>query len=53
MEASLVKTTIDLSAEASYQRTARKDNLLRWEVVVPPGTIGDKTMYLDYEFRLE
>ena len=29
------------------------DNLLRWDVEVPRGTIGDKTMYLNYELRLE
>ena len=36
-----------------YQRTARMDNLLRWDVEVPRGTIGDKTMDLTYQFRLE
>ena len=29
------------------------DNLLRWDIEVPQGTVGDKTMYLNYEFRLE
>ena len=29
------------------------DNLLRWDVDVPRGTIGEKTLYLTYEFRLE
>jgi len=49
----LVKTSRELSTDALYQRTARMDNLLRWDVDVPQGTIGDKTMYLNYEFRLE
>jgi Domain of unknown function (DUF4139)/N-terminal domain of unknown function (DUF4140) len=49
----LVKTSNELSTDALYQRTARHDNLLRWDVEVPQGTIGDKTMYLTYEFRLE
>ena len=49
----LVKTSAELSADALYQRTARMDNLLRWDVEVPRGTVGDKTMYLSYEFRLE
>jgi Domain of unknown function (DUF4139)/N-terminal domain of unknown function (DUF4140) len=49
----LIKSSVDLSTEALYQRTARMDNLLRWDIDVPPGTIGDKTMYLNYEFRLE
>jgi hypothetical protein len=34
-------------------RSGRTDNLLLWDIQVPPGTIGDKTMYLNYEFRLE
>ncbi len=49
----LVKTSVELSTDASYQRTGRADNLLLWDVQVPPGTIGEKTMYLNYEFRLE
>ncbi len=49
----LVKTSSELSTDALYLRTARADNLLRWDVEVPQGTIGDKTMYLTYEFRLE
>lgn len=51
--ASLAKTTVELSNDASYQRTARNDNLLRWDLEVPAGTVGEKTMYLSYEFRLE
>ena len=49
----LVQTSTDLSTDALYQRTARADNLLRWDLEVPAGAIGDKTMYLNYEFRLE
>jgi hypothetical protein len=49
----LVKTSAELSADALYRRTARMDNLLRWDLDVPQGTVGDKTLYLDYEFRLE
>jgi Domain of unknown function (DUF4139)/N-terminal domain of unknown function (DUF4140) len=49
----LVKTSVELSKDASYLRTARMDNLLRWDLDIPPGTIGDKTMYLNYEFRME
>jgi hypothetical protein len=49
----LVKMSAELSTEGLYQRTARMDNLLRWDLDVPPGTVGDKTMYLNYEFRLE
>jgi Domain of unknown function (DUF4139)/N-terminal domain of unknown function (DUF4140) len=49
----LVKTSTDLSADPMYLRTAKIDNLLRWDLEVPQGTVGDKTMYLYYEFRLE
>jgi uncharacterized protein (TIGR02231 family) len=49
----LVKTSAELSTDALYERTARMDNLLRWDLEVPRGTVGDKTMYLNYEFRLE
>ncbi len=49
----LVNTSRELSNEASYLRTLRTDNLLRWDLELPQGTIGDKTVYLNYEFRLE
>jgi hypothetical protein len=49
----LVKTSSELSGDALYQRTARMDNLLRWDIDVPRGTVGDKTIYINYEFRLE
>jgi hypothetical protein len=49
----LVKTSAELSADALYQRTARMDNLLRWDIELPQGTVGEKTIYLNYEFRLE
>jgi hypothetical protein len=49
----LVKSSVELSKDAPYQRVARTDNLLRWDIDVPQGTIGDKTIYLSYQFRLE
>jgi hypothetical protein len=49
----LVKASLELSKDALYQRTARTDNLLRWDITLPQGTVGDKTIYLNYEFRLE
>ena len=48
-----VKTSHELSTDALYQRTARLDNLLRWDITVPPGTVGEKTIYVNYQFRLE
>ena len=49
----LVKTSAPLSEDALYKRTARLENLLRWDVNVPAGTVGDKTVDINYEFRLE
>lgn len=49
----LVKSSVELSNDSLYQRTAKMDNLLRWDLEVPRETTGDKTMYLNYEFRLE
>jgi len=49
----LVSTSAELSKDPIYQRTARADNLLRWDLELPQGTIGEKTVYLTYEFRLE
>jgi hypothetical protein len=48
-----VKTSIELSSNPAYQRTSRTDNLLRWDLTLPASTTGEKTMYLNYEFRLE
>lgn len=49
----LVKTSAELSTDPGYLRTARTDNLLRWDVEVPKETVGEKTFYLTYEFKLE
>jgi Domain of unknown function (DUF4139)/N-terminal domain of unknown function (DUF4140) len=49
----LIKTSVALSTDPPYERTARMDNLLRWDIDLPQDTIGDKTVYVNYEFRLE
>ncbi|MFO0952999.1 MAG: DUF4139 domain-containing protein [Isosphaeraceae bacterium] len=49
----LVRTSVELSTEPAYLRTAKTDNLLRWDVDVPQGSVGEKTVYLNYEFKLE
>src|SRR5262249_45904718 len=43
----LVTTSAELSGDPLYQRTGRMDNLLRWDLTVPQGTVGDKTLYLN------
>ena len=49
----LLKTSAELSADPLYLRTARIDNMLRWDLEVPQGTVGEKTKYINYQFRLE
>jgi hypothetical protein len=49
----LIKTSAPLSTDPMYQRNLLTDNLLRWDFELPQGTIGEKTKYLSYEFRLE
>jgi hypothetical protein len=49
----LIKTTPELSKDAIYVREARPTNLLRWDVVVEPNSVGEKAMAINYEFKLE
>jgi len=41
------------STDPLYVRGARPENLLRWDLVVPPGTIGEQAMVISYQFKLE
>ena len=50
---SLVEAKPELSADPLYQRIFRPDNLLRWDLTVPPGTIGEKALPITYRFRVE
>ena len=49
----LTKTSIPISADPLYLRSARLDNLLLWDIDLKENTVGDKTLYVNYEFRLE
>lgn len=49
----LVKSTPDLSSDATYQRNVRPDNLLRWDLTVPPTANGEKPTVITYQFELE
>ena len=42
-----------LSADPSYARKDRPQNLLRWDLTVEPGTNGEKAATIDYQFKLE
>jgi hypothetical protein len=50
---SLSTTTTNLSTDTIYERTARADNILRWDVSVPPGLPVDQPKTITYEFKLE
>lgn len=50
---SLSTTSPELSADPIYLRTARTDNILRWDVAVPPGLPADKPETIAYDFKLE
>src|SRR5262249_28077939 len=51
--ANLGNTSSGVGNDAAYRRTARVENRRRWDLELPKDTVGDKTMYLTYEFRLE
>jgi hypothetical protein len=42
-----------LSADSTYARKDRPQNLLRWDLTVEPGTSGEKAATIDYQFKLE
>jgi uncharacterized protein (TIGR02231 family) len=50
---SLSEAKPELSADALYVRNQRPDNLLRWDVVVPPGSVGEKVFPVTYVFKME
>lgn len=49
----LLKATPELSKDAIYQREQRPSNLLRWDVIVEPGSNGTKATPINFEFKLE
>lgn len=50
---SLVEPSPKLSADPSYLRKERPENLLRWDLTVEPGTNGEKADTIAYQFKLE
>jgi hypothetical protein len=50
---SLIKTSPELSQDASYTRDERPDNLLRWDLTIEPGMTGEKAKEVTYQFKLE
>jgi uncharacterized protein (TIGR02231 family) len=50
---SLIKTTPELCArDEMYVREQRPNNLLRWDVEVEPGMNGQRSLQIDYEFKM-
>jgi uncharacterized protein (TIGR02231 family) len=50
---SLISSNPSLSTDATYLRTDRPKNLLRWDLVVEPGAHGEKAAAIEYSFKLE
>ncbi len=46
-------TSPPLSSDALYVRNQKPDNLLRWDLVVPVGSVGEKAFPVNYQFKLE
>lgn len=49
----LGKTDIALSTDSLYVRDDKPKNLLRWDVKLDKGMNGDKTLDINYEYKLE
>ncbi len=49
----LVSQTPALSEDTRYQQQDRKKGMLRWDVKVPPQSIGAKAFTLDYQMQME
>jgi len=49
----LSTTAPELSTDPIYTRTSRTDNILRWDVTVPPGLPADQPETITYDFKLE
>jgi hypothetical protein len=49
----LVNASPSLSEDATYVRTDRPANKLRWDLTVAPNTNGEKATTIEYQFKLE
>ncbi len=49
----IVDTKPELSLDPLYVRNQKPDNLLRWDLVVPVGAIGEKVVPVTYSFKME
>ena len=49
----IAETKPELSVDPLYVRNQKPENLLRWDVIVPPGSVGEKVFPVTYQFKLE
>ncbi len=50
---SVQKSDKDLSTDPLYVRDERPKNLLRWDVQIEPKQNGDKSLSIEYEYKME
>lgn len=53
IKVTLVSSEEALSKDETYQRTGRKEGILRYDFTAPPRAIGASATTIDYTFRLE
>jgi uncharacterized protein (TIGR02231 family) len=49
----ILESTPEISKDAAYLRGPRTQNLLRWDVTVEPNAVGEKALFIQYEFKME
>ncbi|MCL2700822.1 MAG: mucoidy inhibitor MuiA family protein [Phycisphaerae bacterium] len=49
----LGQPSVEISKDATYLATLRKNGILRWDVEVPAKASGDKAATINYDFKLE
>ncbi len=53
VDVELIKALPALSVDPTYLRDERPKNLLRWDLVVKPGTTGERAATIAYEFKMQ
>ncbi len=53
IKVTLVKSDVPVSSDESYQKSDRKDGILRWDVEVPAQAVGPKKYVLRYTMQIE
>jgi len=53
MVVDLLKSSPEVCKDPLYAREERANNLLRWDLLVEPGSRGEKAARVEYEFKLQ